>query len=255
MADETRTGRAVGIIGFDEIDSTNAEALRRAAQGEQGPLWITAARQTLGRGRSGRSWVSAPGALAATLLFRPTCDVACLPQLSLVAGVAAYDAIAEALPVADRSSLRLKWPNDVLLGAAKVSGILVESMMLGQAVTAAIGIGINVDVAPDVGGRSVVSLASHGATRNAAEVGISLYGQLGRWLDVWDGGANFGEIRTAWLARGSALGEPMSINAGDGPVTGRFAGLDADGALLLDVGDEAARRFTFGDVALGAAAV
>lgn len=255
MADEQRAGPPVGIIGFDEIDSTNAEALRRAAQGEQGPLWITAQRQTLGRGRAGRSWVSAPGALAATLMFRPACAPAHLPQLSLVAGVATYDAIAAALSADAKSALRLKWPNDVLLGGAKVSGILVESMMLGQTFTAAIGIGINVDVSPEVSGRAVVSLARHGATRSAAEIGISLYDQLARWLETWRGGADFARVRTAWLARAGDLGEAMTINAGEGPVAGRFAGLDTDGALRLDVGEGLVRRFAFGDVALGAPAV
>jgi BirA family biotin operon repressor/biotin-[acetyl-CoA-carboxylase] ligase len=238
---------------FGEIDSTNAEAMRRAVSGERGPLWITAHRQTKGRGRSGRAWASAEGSVAATLLFRPDCALSELPQISLVAGVAAHDTIAAALPIDARFLARLKWPNDVLIGGAKACGILVESTIFGGEPVVVIGIGINTDAAPKLAGRLSTGLAQHGAATASERMSTLLAATLARWLETWRAPASgFAAIRAAWLDRGSPIGEAMSVHAGGERVSGRFAGLDGDGSLLLT--DEAGtlRKFTFGDVALGA---
>src|SRR5215472_12224070 len=104
-----------GVV-FDEIDSTNTEAMRRAVAGERGPLWIAARRQTRGRGRSGRHWLSEPGNLYASLLITLECQPGVAQQLSLVAGVAVVDAIRTAAGgLGKPEGLRLKWPNDVLI--------------------------------------------------------------------------------------------------------------------------------------------
>jgi len=238
-------------LAFDEIDSTNSEALRRAAAGERGPLWITARHQIRGRGRSGRTWASAGGSLAATLLFAPGCALAALAELSLVAGVAAHVAIAAELPADARTPVRLKWPNDVLIGGAKVCGILVETSMFGADLVAAIGTGINVAEPPEIEGRTGTSLAEHGASADVAGVGGSLAIAMAEALSTWDGGRGFAVIRRAWLDRAGALGEPMSVHAGGEKVVGLYAGLDHDGGLLIDVGAGERRKFSFGDVALG----
>ncbi len=224
--------------------------MRRAASGACGPLWITARLQTHGRGRSGRAWASAGQSLAATLMFAPGCPVTALAELSLVAGVAAHDAIAAALPGSARAQVRLKWPNDVLIGRAKVSGILVESSIVGGAAIAVIGTGINIGAVPSVEGRETSALAAHGSTADFAEMSARLANALSVWIGTWDAGRGFPAVRDAWFARAGALGEPMSVNAGGELVAGRFAGIDDGGALLLDVGSGQPRKFTFGDVAL-----
>lgn len=238
-------------IAFDEIDSTNLEALRRAAAGERGPLWITALVQTRGRGRSGRNWASADGSVAATLLFAPDCPIGRLPELALVAGVAAYDAIASVVPADRRAAVRLKWPNDVLIDGAKVSGILIESTTFGATTVVAIGTGINVLAVPRLDGRAVAALAEQGAGTSVDEMAAALARSLAEWLDAWASGRGFARIREAWLERAGPIGERMSVNSGEGPVSGTFAGLDSDGALLLDDDGAVTRRFTFGDVAVG----
>jgi BirA family transcriptional regulator, biotin operon repressor / biotin---[acetyl-CoA-carboxylase] ligase len=111
---------------LDQVGSTNREALALAACGETGPLWIMARRQTAGRGRGSRQWASVPGNLHASLLTELACTPAVTPQLALLAGVATLDAIREAAP-GGPAELRLKWPNDVLIGGAKCAGILVET--------------------------------------------------------------------------------------------------------------------------------
>ncbi|MGE0766152.1 MAG: biotin--[acetyl-CoA-carboxylase] ligase [Hyphomicrobiaceae bacterium] len=239
-------------IGFEEIDSTNAEAMRRAASGERRPLWITARRQTRGRGRSGRSWTSVEGSLAATLLFRPSCALCVLPQLSLVAGVATHAAVTAALPQESRHRCGLKWPNDVLIDGAKVSGILVESAVVGTEPAVAIGIGINAGAAPVFADRLASGLAQFGAATATEKMSNLLASALAHWLAIWSGGDGFEDVRAGWLQRGSSVGDRMTVHAGDVQVMGYFSGLDADGSLLVSDDGGVIRRFTFGDVALGA---
>ena len=114
------------VIRFDTVDSTNAEALRRACAGTRGPLWVVAAAQSAGRGRRGRAWTSPPGNLYASLLLVDPAPAAVAPQLAFVAGIAVRDAcIARRRPgLAD--ALALKWPNDLLCRGAKIAGILIE---------------------------------------------------------------------------------------------------------------------------------
>lgn len=239
----------VAAVHLDEVDSTNAEAMRRAAAGERGPLWITARQQTAGRGRAGRTWGTPDGNLAATLLFTPGAPPSALAGLSLVAGVAAWEAVAAHL--SRSGDLRLKWPNDLLLDGGKLSGCLIESTALGPDIVAAIGTGINVAVAPNVPGRAVTCLAAHGGTVDASTLAAGLRHQLGHWIGVWDRGAGLAAVRSAWLDRTFAIGAAIAVNTGAGLLSGTFAGIDRDGALLLGAADGSVRRITFGDVLVG----
>jgi BirA family biotin operon repressor/biotin-[acetyl-CoA-carboxylase] ligase len=235
---------------LDEVGSTNDEAHRRAAAGARGPLWIATRRQTAGKGRSGRAWAEAgTGNVAATLLFMPGCTPARLAELSLVTGVATHDAIASALAHSG-ARIELKWPNDVLINGAKVSGILIESATYDAAVVSLIGIGINVASAPNVADRAVTFLAGSGCLLDADAVLELLVARMARWLAVWQAADGFDLIRAAWAERATALGLPLEIKTQEGPVAGAFAGLDRDGALLIDLPHVGRRRFTFGDVSV-----
>ncbi|HRD78506.1 MAG TPA: biotin--[acetyl-CoA-carboxylase] ligase, partial [Hyphomicrobiaceae bacterium] len=130
------------IVRLAEVGSTNSEALRRAAMGEAGPLWIAAERQIAGRGRSGRAWDGLPGNLFATLLMSPECAIARIGELALVAGLAAHDAASAALAhetPASAAGLKLKWPNDLECDGAKLAGILCESVVVAAGARVAIG--------------------------------------------------------------------------------------------------------------------
>lgn len=235
----------------DEIDSTNAEAMRLALSGEQGPLWVVADRQSGGRGRSGRDWVSAPGNLYASLLFTTRAPVAKAHQVSLVAGVAAFEAIAARGGPA-HPELRLKWPNDILIKGRKAGGILVESTALAAGhLGVIVGIGINVVSHPEVtGGLPATHLAAHGIAPTCDDLLESLDLALIQAVSTWAAGEDFAAIRAAWMARAGPLGEGVSVNAGRERVAGRYAGLDEDGALLLDLQDGERRRCTYGDVTI-----
>lgn len=249
MAVSHGNGGALRIEVFAELGSTNIEARRRAASGDRGPLWIRALRQTAGLGRSGRRWDSTAGNLAATFLFEPHCPPVRLPELSLVAGVAVVDGIGELLSVgSDAGIVKLKWPNDVLVDGAKCAGILIESNSDGRTLTAMVGIGINVAEAPRIDGRQTTCLSEHVTTRNADDMMEALARSLAKWLAIWDQSQGFAEIRAAWLERAGPLGGAISVHTGDRLAQGRFAGIDVDGALLMDVGGGCCERFTHGDV-------
>ncbi len=240
---------------LEEAGSTNTEAFKLAAAGEAGPLWIMARRQTQGRGRSGRRWASEPGNLYASLLQRLDCPQSVVHQLSLLAGVAAVDAILVAAG-AQVPGLRLKWPNDVLIGEAKCAGILPESQSAGRVleVTVVIGIGINLASHPQGLGRAATHLGAHGLQVMPEAMLAHLAEAMQRWLGVWDGGKGFARVRTAWLRHGGVAGESLSVDTGRERIAGTFVDLDGSGALVMRDAQGVERMLTFGDVTLAGGA-
>jgi BirA family transcriptional regulator, biotin operon repressor / biotin---[acetyl-CoA-carboxylase] ligase len=223
-------------VCLDVIDSTNAEAMRRAAEGERGPLWIVAARQSAGRGRQGRQWVSRAGNLYATLLVSLPVPADVAAQTSFVAALAVFDVAAGVL--ADPGKLALKWPNDVLLDGAKLSGILIETVAQQPGLTTvAIGIGINLAHAPDHTRYGATSLAAHGGDLEPDEAFERLATAMAARLAAWNDGRGFAVIRRDWTARAAGLGRVASVTMGERTVTGEITGLAEDGALLLSEGD------------------
>lgn len=230
---------------FDQLDSTNEDAKRRALDGETGPLWIVARTQSAGRGRRGRSWTSTPGNLFTTGLYRLEASPARAAQLSFAAALAVGDLAASVLE-ADR--VRLKWPNDVLVDGHKLAGILLESgAHPAGGLWLAVGIGINLAHHPDDAERPATSLAAHGAAMSVETAIERLSEQFEHWRGVWavDG---FAPIREAWLARAWGLGEPCEARLHDETVRGVFADLAEDGALRLDLPHGGRRLISAGDV-------
>lgn len=243
------------IEHFPSVDSTNAEAMRRALAGDRGPLWILADTQTAGRGRSGRRWTSDAGNLQASLLLVSGISPAKAYQLALVAGLAVFDALASLLP-RDGVNLHLKWPNDILMSGAKAGGILIESSTRpghsgkDPGLIVVIGIGLNIVSKPDLPDRPTACLAEHGAAPDPWTLLNVLAASMDSWLGLWADGDGFAAVREAWLDRAHPIGERMAVHTGVERVAGAFAGLDPEGALVLDT-EGGVRRFTFGDVSLG----
>jgi BirA family biotin operon repressor/biotin-[acetyl-CoA-carboxylase] ligase len=240
-------------VFFDDIDTTNGEALRRASAGEQGDVWIWANRQSDGRGRIGRNWSSPPGNLYASILLRPRCPIDVAVGLSLVAGVAMHDAV-RALTgkrVAE-DRLRLKWPNDLLLDGLKLGGVLLESGKSGQRgeCAVAIGTGINLANHPDDACRPATDLAAHGVNVSPSSAFAALAWATAERLSVWRNGKGFPAIRRAWVERAQGIGSEIAVRMGRELIRGVFLGVDDDGALLLSPKEGAKRRITAGDVFL-----
>jgi BirA family transcriptional regulator, biotin operon repressor / biotin---[acetyl-CoA-carboxylase] ligase len=218
-------------IALESTGSTNAEALERARTGERGPLWITANTQTQGKGRSGRTWISPPGNLYATLLLTEPCAPAVAPQLAFVAGLAVYDAVAEcATQLA--AQLALKWPNDLLLVSKKLAGILIESET-SPVLQLALGIGVNCTSHPAETLYPATDLAASGANVSPDALFMALSQTMRRRLAQWEQGAGFAQIRTDWLARAVGLGETIHVRLPEREFSGRFEGLDGTGRLLV----------------------
>lgn len=215
------------LIRHQEIDSTNSEAQRLAESvgAEPGPVWITALRQTAGRGRRGRNWETTPGNLAATLLIRPACPA--YGQLSFAAALAVADTVSHFAPAAP---IAVKWPNDVLADGRKVAGILLESGRDWLAV----GIGVNLASHPEGTEFPAISLAALGAPAPAPDQALAcLAGRFAHWYGRWMR-EGFEPLRAAWLARACGLGAPIRARLPHAEHSGVFAGLNADGALLLN---------------------
>jgi len=241
------------LLTLGEIDSTNAEAVRRAAAGERGPLWIRAEAQARGRGRSGRPWTSPPGNLYASLLLDLDCSPRVVHQLSMLAGVAVVEAIeAAALDCGGLRGLRLKWPNDVMIGTAKTGGILLESSTRRSELTAVLGVGLNLSSHPTNLGRPVTHLGQHGVRMEPARTLHLLALAMDRWLTIWQAGTGFSAVRTAWLRHAGPPGERLSVNTGEGYVSGTFVGINGDGALSLRDEHGVTWCFSYGDVTLDA---
>jgi BirA family transcriptional regulator, biotin operon repressor / biotin---[acetyl-CoA-carboxylase] ligase len=240
------------VIVHDEIGSTNAEAMRLGLAGEVGPVWIRAKRQSAGRGRAGRVWVSNPGNLYASLLTTLHCPPTVVHQVSLLAGVAVFDALSAAAKSENvLTNLRLKWPNDVLWGGAKLAGILPETVLgADQRLRLVLGIGINLAGHPDLPDRPATDLREHSVDISPESMLRHLDWALQHWLEHWNEGAGFSLVRAAWLLRAGPVGEAISVHSGHDRRAGHFRGLDHDGALLLETGDGRVERVTFGDVTL-----
>ena len=240
------------IAHFETIDSTNSEAMRRAHNGEASGLWIWAETQSAGRGRSGRSWESARGNLFASLLLRPTCPVETVLQLSFVAGIALHEAVTKVASADQSRALALKWPNDLLLEEKKIGGILIESFDSGTGKGSAvvIGSGLNVTSHPGKALYPATNLSAHGLIATPADVLGGLVAAMAEWLDIWDQGEGFAQIREAWLARAVQIGRPVRIRLGDNEISGVFGGIDEKGSMRLIDDDGAEKRIRAGDVFL-----
>jgi BirA family biotin operon repressor/biotin-[acetyl-CoA-carboxylase] ligase len=195
--------------------------------------------QSSGKGRQGRRWVGSPGNFFGSSLveLRPGDPQA--PSLSLAGGLALIEAVEVAAP---GSNLMLKWPNDLLLGGDKLGGVLLERS--GERIVA--GFGVNLDSAPELPDRKAASL--NGSITPQAFAPL-LAASFARLLDLWRSSGP-GTLAEAWLLRAHPVGTLLTVHTSpDERVSGRFAGIEPDGALRLRT-DEGVEIVRAGDVSL-----
>lgn len=229
----------------DETDSTNEDARRLAKAGAFDNHWIAARQQSSGRGRLGRTWVSPPGNLYTTALINWPYELDVAGRLPFVAALAVRETVTHFAPLADA---RLKWPNDVRIEKAKVSGILIESGMDRRARWIAVGIGLNVAFAPAVPEQKTVCLNDlmPEIAPPVEDVLPVLSGHFTHWLGrALDG---FDAIREEWLRYAEGLGKTVSISTGQGNTVGKFETLAPDGALILRLPNGEQTLIRAGDV-------
>jgi BirA family transcriptional regulator, biotin operon repressor / biotin---[acetyl-CoA-carboxylase] ligase len=227
--DPRASAAGVRLVSHEVLTSTNTEALTLARAGERGPLWVTAGRQSAGRGRRGRSWTSEPGNLYASLLLTEPAPPEHWPELSFVAALAIQDTIADLAPGA-RPRLAIKWPNDLLLDGAKFAGILTEAE---GATTVVVGIGINCISHPTDTDYPATDLAAGRIMLSPEVVFGALSAKMMGRLAQWNQGEHFATIRTDWLSRAAGLGDNISVRLSERELSGRFETIDDMGQLVL----------------------
>lgn len=263
LAPEARAG-GYRLETHDTLPSTMSEATARARAGDLGPLWIVAAEQTAGRGRRGSAWATPRGNLAASLLYPlGTTAPEQVATLGFVAGVALGDALddvgAGGLAVdldhaaGEGARVALKWPNDVLAGGAKLSGILLETENFSAGRAVVIGIGVNVASAPERLSYPATSLAALGCRANVADLFTALSRRFAAAAHAWEA-EGFSPIRVRWLARASGLGGPVAVRLGGEVLRGVFETIDEAGRLVVRAADGSRRTVSAGEVHFGVAA-
>ena len=234
-----------------DVGSTNTECLERARNGALSGVWITAERQTGGRGRRGRAWFSEPGNLYASLLLIDAAPMDRLGSLPLAVAVAVQDAISRIMPPGAPDVL-VKWPNDILIERRKVCGILIEGETLPDGRHAlVIGCGINVALAPDAGLYPVATLRDFGASASPDELFARLFRSMAETLALWNGGEGIPAIMQRWKEVAGGIGENITVNLPDRSISGCFAGIDDTGLLKLETEDGGTRTIAAGDVFFG----
>lgn len=233
-------------LRLESCASTNDEARQAFEAGEALPLLISAAEQTKGRGREGRTWSQLQGNFAGSFLVMATRALLSEPgALSLLAGLAISDALCAF--GANPAKLTLKWPNDVLLSESKVAGVLSEFVEDQHRRAFIVGIGVNLREAPAETLFPASAVFGEAAPEPRA-FGDTLGTALSRWIAQAEA-QGMPAILEAWKQRGWRLGEALAIRTSGAPLEGVFEDLDPHGHLRLRLPDGTMRTITAGDAA------
>jgi BirA family biotin operon repressor/biotin-[acetyl-CoA-carboxylase] ligase len=236
------------ILRFDMLDSTNTEAADQARRGAAEGLCVVARQQTSGRGRHGRTWISEKDAgLYFSVVLRPRLDPRDLPLLTLMAGVAVHDTLADLGMKPD-----IKWVNDVLVGEKKISGILAETVETPAGLAIVVGIGINLASRdfPDEIADAATSIEAETAGRVAPdELAALLTHYLSDFYAILNGEDGPAEILEHWHRRSTYFtGKSVRVTLADSVIEGITDGLEDNGALRVKTGDGSLQIVYAGDV-------
>ncbi len=252
-----RWGR--NLILLERTGSTNDAAKEAALQGAPEGTVVVAEAQTAGRGRLGRRWVAPPGTcLLCSLLFRPALPLSRANWLTMITSMAAADAIWKQTGL----QVSLKWPNDLIVfdpaspgrspAWRKLAGVLTETGVKGKRLDFVIvGIGINVNVPPDLlpglAPNATSILAETGEEADREVLLATFLHQVERRYKAIQAGES---PHREWAARLATVGQRVRVSTPAGPLTGIAEGVDEDGALLLRTADGQVHRLLAGDVTL-----
>ncbi|MBT3791826.1 MAG: biotin--[acetyl-CoA-carboxylase] ligase [Rhodospirillales bacterium] len=231
-------------IHHPELASTNDEAKAMANAGAEAGILVVADRQTAGRGRRGRQWDSPVGNLYISIILKPTGGVKAAAAIGCAASLAVSDALGAYL--GPDKVAHVKWPNDVLVSKAKISGLLIEAT--DDPATLVLGVGINLICHPDDTPYPATSLLAETGQTVSPESFLGGFADafLARYKSWQDCG--FAPLRVDWLARATGIGEPITVRLENQQFDGLCKDLDKEGALILDLGGGVVKKFTAGDV-------
>ena len=238
------------IIRLKETDSTNLRAAHYIRKGYGEGTVIIAESQTKGRGRLGRTWHSPPGTgLYLSIILNPRISAKELPRITLVAAVAAFDALKESACI----DADIKWPNDLLLNNRKICGILTELHAVEKDNSHVIvGIGINLNTPapafpPDLADIATSVLCETGKTVSVSAIMDSLLGSFDHYYNIFLNNG-FADILKKWKSHSSIMGRKIQVDEGGETITGTAFDLDENGALLVRQNDGSVKTVYSGDV-------
>jgi len=235
-------GRWQRLDGVATTGSTNADLGDAARAGAPAGTVLVSAHQSTGRGRFRRRWEAPPGtSIACSVLVEPRRPASEWGWLPLLVGMGVADGVRAATGLATE----LKWPNDVLVDGRKLSGILCESVPVGDRALAVLGMGVNVSLTTDqLPVPTATSIRLAGSDVGATAVTAAILASLEGWLDAWDAGA---DPTAEYRLRCATLGWHVEVHGAGGVRAGRAVDVDSTGGLVVEVDG---RRATFlaGDV-------
>ncbi|MET3590116.1 BirA family biotin operon repressor/biotin-[acetyl-CoA-carboxylase] ligase [Bartonella silvatica] len=245
------------VESYKSVDSTNLVAQQKAQTGHRGHLWIVAQEQSQGRARRGRTWSSSKGNLYSSLLLIDNLIYQTAAQLGFVAGVSVVEAVEQFIKDEKKMStvVGLKWPNDILLGGAKSSGVLLEAFKLpSQQCALVIGIGINVKYHYEDAPYPTSSLKNIGLHIEAEQLFTVLTECFSKNYLLWKQPNGCEIIREKWLLHCAHLGKFIKIVNDEKNIEGIFDGLDSDFNCIVKQNNGQQAIITAGDVHFGLAA-
>lgn len=237
------------ILRFDTIGSTNAEALAQARRGAAEGVCVVADRQTAGRGRHGRVWISEKGAgLYFSIVLRPTLEARFLPLITLMTAVAVAETLSELYSL----KTDIKWANDVLVGEKKICGILAEMTETDTGRAVIVGIGINLKASnfpPEIAQIATSIEEETGKRPDREELLQTLTRVFERFYDILQAGDGAQKTIAEWTRRSSyAFGKQVRVKLEGGSFFGTTDGLDESGSLRVKTETGETRIVRAGDV-------
>lgn len=236
------------ILRFDTIESTNTEAINQAKRGADEGLCIVAKRQTAGRGRFGRVWISEENAgLYFSLILRPQIEMRFLPLITLMSAVAVYETLSDFDLKPD-----IKWVNDIHVGGKKICGILAETCETNKGLAVVVGIGINLKTSnfpPEISEIATSIEAETLETVNSDVLLQNLTRNLSVYCDLLYGQDGAKKIRDEWTRRSSyAFGKNVKVMLENETIFGKTRGIEENGALRVELETGEIRIIHAGDV-------
>ena len=237
------------VLRFDSIDSTNTEAANQAKRGADEGLCVVAGRQTAGRGRHGRVWISPPDAgIYFSIVLRPRLETRFLPLLTLMSAVAVHDTLENLFQI----DCDIKWANDIHVRGKKICGILAETCETTNGLAVIVGIGINLkpsNFPPEVAEIAASVETETGKTADAEELLQELTGFLSKFYALLHSENGASEIRSAWAARSSYFeGKSVRVLSGNETLYGTTRGIEENGALRVETETGEIKIIHAGDV-------
>jgi len=255
---EITSGLKTKVIGqqayyFDSVDSTQNQALKMAEDPANNGTVIIAEKQTSGKGRLGRRWISPKGGIWFSLILYPEFDI----SITTLFPIASALALSKALEKTFKISPELKWPNDLTIKGKKIAGMLVDvSLESNKIEKLVLGVGINFDVdvkqiekmlkeTPNFYG--ITSLDGQKKNIKAKQLVQTFFEELEKIYELLNK-KEIKKIISEWTKRSSTIGENVELNTKNGKIKGKAIKIDNDGALVISENSKT-HRVIAGDIA------